>query len=173
MYCGKDFGNFGYFSERGSWYVLQERDLPEVSRWGDGTLSSGKLVCLEWFPGGDFSIGIIGYALKLRTPPKYAALRLAWEAYYVVFDVDNKNPDSSPVSVIWERNYRACILQQRYTFCFNSLILYRVSVRGTNCTPHQFSIDQVQKHSETALDTPKKEDTESSFPMKMHAIVHH
>ncbi len=41
----------------------------------------------------------------------YAALWLAWEAYYVVFDVDNKNPDSSPVSVIWERNYRDCILQ--------------------------------------------------------------
>ena len=33
--------------------------------------------------------------------------------------------------------------------------------------------DQVQKHSETALDTQKKEDTESSFPVKMHAIVHH
>ena len=33
--------------------------------------------------------------------------------------------------------------------------------------------DQVQKHSETALDTQKKEDTESSFLMKMHAIVHH
>ena len=32
---------------------------------------------------------------------------------------------------------------------------------------------QVQKHSETALDTQKKEDTESSFPMKMHSIVHH
>ena len=31
----------------------------------------------------------------------------------------------------------------------------------------------MQKHSETALDTQKKEDTESSFPMKMHSIVHH
>ena len=49
--------------------------------------------------------------------------------------VDNKNPDSSPVSVIWERNYRDCIPQQRYTFCFNSLIIYRVSVPGTICTP--------------------------------------
>ena len=25
--------------------------------------------------------------VKLRTPPKYAALRLAWEAYYVVSGV--------------------------------------------------------------------------------------
>ena len=33
--------------------------------------------------------------------------------------------------------------------------------------------DQVQKHSETALDTPKKEGTESSFPVKMHLIVLH
>ena len=32
--------------------------------------------------------------------------------------------------------------------------------------------DQVQKHSETALDTPpkKKEGTESSVPVKVHAI---
>ena len=30
--------------------------------------------------------------------------------------------------------------------------------------------DQVQKHSETALDTQKKEGTESSFLMKMHLI---
>ena len=51
--------------------------------------------------------------------------------------VDNKNPDSSPVSVIWERDYRACILQQRYTFCFNPLIIYRVSVPGTICPPHR------------------------------------
>ena len=29
----------------------------------------------------------MGSDLKLRTPPKYAALRLAWEAYYNVFDV--------------------------------------------------------------------------------------
>ena len=28
----------------------------------------------------------------------------------------------------------------------------------------------MQKHSETALDTPKKEGTESSFPIKVHAI---
>ena len=28
----------------------------------------------------------------------------------------------------------------------------------------------VQKHSETALDTPKKEGTESSFPVKVHLI---
>ena len=27
------------------------------------------------------------WSLNLRTPPKYAALRLAWEAYYIVFDV--------------------------------------------------------------------------------------
>ena len=70
----------------------------------------------------------------------YAALRLAWEAYYVVFDVDNKNSDSSPVSVIWERNYRDCIQQRRYIFCFNSLIIYRVSVPGTICTPHQIPL---------------------------------
>ena len=75
----------------------------------------------------------------------YAALRLAWEAYYVVFDVDNKNSDSSPVSVIWERNYRDCIQQRRYIFCFNSLILYRVSVPGTICTPHQIHCDSVQR----------------------------
>ena len=31
----------------------------------------------------------------------------------------------------------------------------------------------MQKHSETALDTPKKEGTESSFPIKMHSIVFH
>ena len=31
----------------------------------------------------------------------------------------------------------------------------------------------MQKHSETALDTPKKEGTESSFPVKMHLIVQH
>jgi hypothetical protein len=31
----------------------------------------------------------------------------------------------------------------------------------------------VQKHSETALDTPKNEGTESSFPIKMHLIVQH
>ena len=30
--------------------------------------------------------------------------------------------------------------------------------------------DQVHKHSETALDTPEKEGTESSFPIKMHLI---
>lgn len=30
--------------------------------------------------------------------------------------------------------------------------------------------DQVQKHSETALDAPKKEGAESSFPVKVHAI---
>jgi hypothetical protein len=28
----------------------------------------------------------------------------------------------------------------------------------------------VQKHSETALDTPKNEGTESSFPVKVYAI---
>ena len=31
-------------------------------------------------------------------------------------------------------------------------------------------IDQLRKHSETALDTLKKEGTESSFPIKVHAI---
>ena len=31
-------------------------------------------------------------------------------------------------------------------------------------------IDQVQKHSETALDTPKNEGAESRFPVKMHLI---
>ena len=31
-------------------------------------------------------------------------------------------------------------------------------------------IDQLQKHSETALDTLKKEGTKSSFPIKVHAI---
>ena len=31
----------------------------------------------------------------------------------------------------------------------------------------------MQKHSETALDTLKKEGTESSFPVKMHLIVLH
>ena len=30
--------------------------------------------------------------------------------------------------------------------------------------------DQVQKHTETALDTLKKEGTESSFPIKVHLI---
>ena len=30
--------------------------------------------------------------------------------------------------------------------------------------------DQVQKHSETVLDAPKKEGAESSFPIKVHAI---
>lgn len=30
-------------------------------------------------------------------------------------------------------------------------------------------IDQVQKHTETALDTPEKEGTKSSFPVKMHS----
>lgn len=34
-------------------------------------------------------------------------------------------------------------------------------------------IDQLQKHSETALDTLKNGGTESSFPVKMHLIVHH
>ena len=33
--------------------------------------------------------------------------------------------------------------------------------------------DQVHKHSETALDTPKIEGTESSFPEKMHLNVQH
>jgi hypothetical protein len=47
----------------------------------------------------------------------------AGEAYYVVFDVGNKNRDSSPASVIWERNYRDCIPQQRYTFCRNLIVL--------------------------------------------------
>ena len=33
--------------------------------------------------------------------------------------------------------------------------------------------DQVHKHSETALDTLKKEGTDSRFPGKMHLIVQH
>ncbi len=33
-----------------------------------------------------------------------------------------------------------------------------------------FVIDQVQKHTETAPDTPEKEGTKSSFPVKMHSI---
>ena len=33
--------------------------------------------------------------------------------------------------------------------------------------------DQVHKHSETALDTLKKEGTDSRFPVKMHLIVQH
>ena len=49
----------------------------------------------------------------------------------------------------------------------------RDPVRGTNCTPHQFSIDLVQKHSETALDTPKKEGTAGGFSVKTHLIVLH
>ena len=31
-------------------------------------------------------------------------------------------------------------------------------------------IGQLQKHSETALDTPENEGAESSFPVKMHLI---
>ena len=34
----------------------------------------------------------------------------------------------------------------------------------------QVTTDQAQKHNETALDTPKKEGAESSFPIKVHAI---
>ena len=34
-------------------------------------------------------------------------------------------------------------------------------------------IDQLQKHSETALDTPENEGAKSSFPVKMHLIVLH
>ena len=30
--------------------------------------------------------------------------------------------------------------------------------------------DQVQKHSETALDTPEKDGIESGFPVKVHSI---
>ena len=33
--------------------------------------------------------------------------------------------------------------------------------------------DQVQKHSETALDTPENEGTKSGFPVKMYLIVLH
>ena len=32
-------------------------------------------------------------------------------------------------------------------------------------------IDQLQKHSETALDTLKNGGTESSFPVKVHSVV--
>ena len=31
-------------------------------------------------------------------------------------------------------------------------------------------VDLVQKHTETALDTPEKEEIRSSFPVKMHSI---
>jgi hypothetical protein len=31
----------------------------------------------------------------------------------------------------------------------------------------------VQKHSETALDTPKNDGTKSSFPVKVHAVPWH
>ena len=34
----------------------------------------------------------------------------------------------------------------------------------------QVTTDLVQKHSETALDAPKNEGTESNFPIKVHAI---
>ena len=34
-------------------------------------------------------------------------------------------------------------------------------------------IDQLQKHSETALDIPENEGTESSFSVKMYLIVQH
>ena len=55
--------------------------------WGD---ESVNCMVKHWPGGGSgeggrdahFGIGIMGSALKLRTPPKYAALRLAWEAYY-------------------------------------------------------------------------------------------
>ena len=50
------------------------------------------------------------------------------------------------------------------------VIFFVVSVPGTICTPPQFSIDRVQKHSETALGTKKKEGAESGFPVKVHAI---
>ena len=53
----------------------------------------------------------------------------------------------------------------------NEVVIFSVvSVPGTICTPPQFSIDRVQKHSETALDTPENEGTKSSFPIKVHAI---
>ena len=60
--------------------------------WGD---ESVNCMVKHWPGGGSgeggrdahFGIGIMGSALKLRTPPKYAALRLAREAYYIVFDV--------------------------------------------------------------------------------------
>ena len=53
----------------------------------------------------------------------------------------------------------------------NEVVIFSVAyVPGTICAPPQFSIDRVQKHSETALDTPKNEGTESSFPIKMHLI---
>ena len=143
--CGEDFGDSGCFSEGGSWSFLQERDLPEVSRWGDRALSSGKPVCLEWFPGGDWFAGI-SLSLEIKNASQVCCLAARLGGLLYRFRcVDNKNPDSSPVSVIWERNYRDCIQQQRYTFCFNSIILYRVSVPGTICTPHQIPCDSLQR----------------------------
>ena len=53
----------------------------------------------------------------------------------------------------------------------NEVVIFSVvSVPGTICTPPQFSIDRVQKHSKTALDTPENEGTKSGFPIKVHAI---
>ena len=42
---------------------------------------------------------------------------------------------------------------------------------GYNLYPSPiFQTNLVQKHSETALDTPENEGTKSSFPIKVHAI---
>ena len=41
---------------------------------------------------------------------------------------------------------------------------------GDNLSPSPIAIDQVQKHTETALDTLKKEGTRGSFPVKTHSV---
>ena len=87
-----------------------------------------------------------GRCPKIKNAPQVCCLAARLGGLLYRFRcVDNKNPDSSPVSVIWERNYRDCIPQQRYTFCFNSLIIYRVSVPDTICLPHQSPATSVQR----------------------------
>ena len=62
-------------------------------------------------------------------------------------------------------------MRRFYLAISNEVVIFSVvSMPGTICTPPQFSIDRVQKHSETALDTPENEGTKSSFPIKVHAI---
>ena len=51
-----------------------------------GLYLQGNLYVLNDFLA-EIGSSVYGCPLKLRTPPKYAALRLAWEAYYIVFDM--------------------------------------------------------------------------------------
>ena len=53
----------------------------------------------------------------------------------------------------------------------HQLKFFIVSVPGTICTPHQFSINQAQKHSETALDTLFFLGVASTSTAKVHAIL--